>query len=255
MPDKWNFYLKTIDGQITSVYLNLGLYESLPYPKNSWLHTLSVTLKHPTQQGLTNDQESESLNRMEDTLIRLGKQIDAIFAGRITGKGERIYYFYATDSERMQDIIQSNTLNGYEFSSDAKQDPEWRLYLKGLYPTADEKQCMENLGVIQQLRQHGDTLVDPRPVEHYVYFTNETRQAEFEDAIKGHYQYRRLDPIQDNTKPYGTLVETYTPVTPNNINEVVLAIFHKANEFNGEYDGWETEIIRKKGLLARMFKK
>ncbi len=57
--------------------------------------------------------------------------------------------------------------------------------------------------------------------------------------------------VQDNSLtnragdyPYGVSIFRHDSVDLNSIDRVVLDLFELANEMDGEYDGWETCIIK-----------
>ena len=49
---------------------------------------------------------------------------------------------------------------------------------------------------------------------------------------------------EGNPLNYKLLVSRADPTTEENIDEVVLYLWETAQEFDGEYDGWETTVLR-----------
>jgi len=83
-----------------------------------------------------------------------------------------------------------NQFKGYEFDSGWKEDPNWAKYVEVLYPSEENRQCMENRKVLDVLEQKGDKLERPRDVWHWIYFRTDTDREQFFESVAGAVQQR-----------------------------------------------------------------
>ncbi|HKP23860.1 MAG TPA: ribonuclease E inhibitor RraB [Dongiaceae bacterium] len=103
----------------------------------------------------------------------------------------------------------------------------------------------QNEDVIAVLIENGDALDQPRPIEHWAYFPTEEGRARFIAYIEPRYANIAcsLNPMSAG-KEYGvTFSHTGTP-DADSITEITSALSLAAESCGGDYDGWETQVIR-----------
>lgn len=132
----WNFYQCNINDKIASVYLNLDLFEysgKTKYPNLNWYW---IKLNKPREDGLSSDEEYDSLIQHEDKLIEYIEDDTIIFAGRVTTHGRREFYFYTQAnydfSSKISNFVGSKS--EFLFQVGEKADPNWEHYQNVLYP-------------------------------------------------------------------------------------------------------------------------
>ncbi len=137
----WDSYQCNINDEIASVYLNLDLLNTpvkQHYPLLNWYW---IKLKNPRKDGLSSQEEFDSLVTHEDNLMTFLEKYPIIFAGRITTQGRREFYFYSKDEVVLSTII--NPFIGdeavFQFQTGEEADPEWTLYKNLLYPGENGK--------------------------------------------------------------------------------------------------------------------
>jgi len=131
----WDFYQANINDKIASVYLNLDAGEELS-PKHVRLFWFFIKLKVGRDDGLSHDDEVESLFEFEDHLISALCSDNLQFIGRVTTAGMRQFYFYGTEHiqyvELCENFLKTNSTYLYQYSS--KADAERSQFKNVLYP-------------------------------------------------------------------------------------------------------------------------
>ena len=131
----WNFYKCNVNDKIASVYLDMCLARSAPIDSLPFLHWFFVKLLTPSDEGLSTDEEFDSLVELEERLLASCDN-SFQFAGRITTDGMRQFYFYSSDTtsdiNRYQPVIDQFDQHPYQFGS--KPDKDWSQYKNTLYP-------------------------------------------------------------------------------------------------------------------------
>ncbi len=142
----WNSYLVNVNNEIASIFLNLDLKKKAPYkayPKLTWYW---LKMDNPKENGLSSDEDFDSLLSHEDKLEEHLSGLPIIFAGRITTQGMRQFYYYTE-----KDFDFSNTIKKFLgekapflFQVGEKTDTDWSQYLELLYPSENGiKQILE----------------------------------------------------------------------------------------------------------------
>jgi hypothetical protein len=89
----------------------------------------------------------------------------------------------------------------------------------------------------------------PREVSHWIYFASEADRGKFCEAMR-ELRYEIL-PFLPSLKierqashTYGVQIRRSDRVDQESIDAAVLEIIRFAKAADGEYDGWETEVVR-----------
>jgi uncharacterized protein (TIGR01619 family) len=250
MADEWTSYFANINGQVVSILVNLGVYEAAPDPQRPWLLWAAIRHRRATEEGLPDQEEMEALSQIEDGIIQLVEQrTGATMAGRIMGAGRNVLYFYAAGAEGFEEAVgeaQAEDL-GYVCECGAGEDPEWSHYLNVLYPDAVAMQQAHNMQVVMELEKHGDCLDKPRPVSHWLYFPTSEARSQFaaEAARNGFTVTDQADSAKHSPEsPFGITVERTDAVQLDAITAVTMELCRLAEQYGGDYDGWETSLVR-----------
>ncbi|MDQ0319028.1 hypothetical protein QO002_001166 [Pararhizobium capsulatum DSM 1112] len=102
----------------------------------------------------------------------------------------------------------------------------------------------KNEEVRLDLRKQGDDGRTPRLLQHYAYFPSADAEKAYADfLISKAYQIERESGDSPGDNPWGVI---FTKVqAPIDIDDETANLGLKANSLGGEYDGWETDLIRK----------
>ena len=105
-----------------------------------------------------------------------------------------------------------------------------------------QAQINANLKVINSLKNEGDKLTSSREVFHWIYFKNENDKNNYLNEVqKQGFILVSSNKIEDKF-PYQLQIKRTDKVDENSINQYVIYLWQKANEHNGDYDGWETSV-------------
>jgi regulator of RNase E activity RraB len=248
MSDAWDFYFARVNGELASLFVDLGIRNRVPDQQRPWLLWVWVKFEKPWDDGLSSDEEAPRLFEIEDTLTKRVRETTAAeLVGRITTAGRREFYFYGPRPDGFREAATDvfKDFPAYSFQLGDKEDPAWSQYLDVLYPTARMRQQIDNRRVIEALEKQGDPLTAPRPVSHWAYFPSAQKRTEFVTRVKP--KGFKVTDESENDDPaakyrYGVTLERTDRVDWQSINEVTLELFDLAQELGGEYDGWETTV-------------
>ena len=247
----WVQYFCKVNDKLSSILVDLDLKHFLPDRKRPDLIWIWIYMNAARADGLSSNEEVETLNAIEDALTeRLEKDYDARLGGRITGDARREFYYYGRKPGSLKSLVQQALANfpGYCFDCDTQPDPDWQQYLNVLYPTPENYECIKNAAMFETLRKAGDGPDVVRPIWHYVLFISDEARTRFIDWSKQN-GFEQTDRVRSDgpgeLEPRMVCVVRSHSTTPDEIDNNVLKIFRAARQFGGEYDGWETRVERR----------
>ena len=245
----WDFYFSNVDDVLGSFCLDLGLSKIAPLTDKPYLVWISVKMNYPREDGLSSNEEFETLNSIEDRLNEfISNNHNAISVGRLTTNGNRDFYFYFGDTALYDKTISEAMVAypSYSFDFGIKQDENWSSYFDFIYPNPRQFQSIQNRRVVDNLEENGDALTKARPVDHWLYFKTDNDRQNFLNKI----EYLKFDIVAKDKDtsivgtPFTLQLSRVDNVDIDSVNEYVLELWETANECNGEYDGWETSVER-----------
>ena len=104
---------------------------------------------------------------------------------------------------------------------------------------------MSNRRVLEILEERGDKLNVPREVNHWIYFKNEEDRGAFERAVNVQ-NFTTIDSGFDQNYgeyAYKLVVAKTENVDVGDIDSYSSLLLALAEQFNGDYDGWECPMI------------
>ena len=244
--EDWDFYFSNVNNTISSFYVDLGLSKIAPVKDKSNLVWVSLKMNRPQEDGLSSNEEFDTLSAIEDRLQEFLKKYSSIYSGRLTTNGNRDFYFYMSDTTLYDKTISEAMVAfpSYVYDFGIKEDTEWNSYLDFIYPNARQFQSIQNRRVVDNLEKNGDPLTKARPVDHWIYFKTENDRANFLAEI----EHLKFDIISKDEKtsfgdfPYKLHISRIDNVDSASVDDYVLDLRELANECNGDYDGWETSV-------------
>jgi len=246
LTNHWSFYLCKVNDQLASIYLNLGLRSAVPIVSKPWLLWIWVYFNSPRPDGLSSNEEAPVLYKIEDALTRnLSASCGALLAGRITTSGRREFYFYGENQDGFRNAVTEamNAFAAYRFDIKEERDPLWEQYLDVLFPNERQMETIKNRRVLDVLEEHGDVHSVPRLVRHWIYFSTEDTRSAFRDAALGSGFTIDAERLVDGSEPFGLIIAREEPVDQNGIDRTVTELTRMAQQFGGDYDGWETQVV------------
>jgi len=246
MNENWRSYFCNVNDHLASIFVNLGIRSEIPIASKPWLLWVWVYFKNSRPDGLSESTDPKLLFEIEDDLSqRLSDACGAILVGRITTQGRREFYFYGERSQGYEKAVSAAMARsaGYRFDIGNKEDSLWEQYLDVLHPSDRDTERIKNRDVLNVLKEKGDVLTATRQVQHWMYFTSSASRELFKQEVaKAGYQVE-YESLVEGEKPFGISVSRTQPITEVDIDATVLDLLSLAQQFGGEYDGWETPII------------
>ena len=143
-----------------------------------------------------------------------------------------------------------NKYPDYSFQIKISEDKEWNIFFKGLYPNIYEMQAIQNRSVISNCQKYGDLIDKERLIEHWLYFDTESDMLQAIEKAKAlDFSVEESEKIQpeegeQETEDLGYRLILSKVNAPINIDEDTWDLIDIALDTHGNYDGWETPIIK-----------
>ena len=137
----------------------------------------------------------------------------------------------------------------YRFNCKAAEDPKWDGYRQVLLPTKYDWQTIKNQQVVRALMDAGDNLEAQRPGQHFAYFpAEEARDNYVKRVTEGGFEISSLpmaDPVEKSERPFGVVATLTHPIVGGTLlDDLTCGLLDAAEEVGGEYDGWETPVVK-----------
>jgi uncharacterized protein (TIGR01619 family) len=246
MTDKWDFYFCQVENKPASIYVDLGLIDHAPIDNLNYMAYVSVKMNSPREDGLSSQDEYDSLINIEDTLTQALVSNETVYVGCSTSDNNRDFFFYVADpNDWRKRVSESMALfYKYKYFSDTQEDKGWSTFLTYLYPDDRTLQSISSRRVCESLEADGDKLILPREIDHWVYFDDlRSRNTFVEDAKKLDYKVRIVrSPDKDFSQFLAQLWRNDVP-SYRNIDNATLPLYDLAIKHQGDYDGWECEVL------------
>lgn len=142
----WDHYLCKLGEDLASVYLDLGIAVAAPVAEHDHAVRISVALRQAAENGMSTDEEFDDLIALEDDLVARLHGDNALYVGRLTSRGSRVFYFYAADDELLVRNATSAMQQhpAYQYEIGGRSEPDWSTYFDFLYPSPETYQRIQN---------------------------------------------------------------------------------------------------------------
>ena len=250
--EDWGVYFcRWFDEQPACVRVNLALalLEFDPQEKYTKRIQLSVMLKNPDENGFPTKEEEETLYQIEDLLDSIIKEKEGILAAFLRWDKRLSVFTYVEDEKGYEEafaVALKEQFPGYEYKFWVDEDEEWETYFNALYPDKYEYQGILNNRLIYQIQMDGDTMV-PRVLEHCLYFKTKEKRKEFLEKVETEGFRRideRADEVVDETNEYPYQLVVGREDDFKDTNRVTWYLMEKAEELDGEYEGWGCVTVK-----------
>ena len=207
---------------------------------------MMVELKNPHENGMPSADEVEELEKVDDVIDRYMRMHNGCYAGRITVDGARHYRCYvAWPEELIIDMLQQIQVEtGYEPGYYLEDDMDRKAYWEDLFPDRISWEVCQNIRLIETIRESGDDLETPRHIDHFIYFDSEEKAQDFIAwAEQSEYELESAGPSEDESPRFLVRLGHQCSLELFEISGHTIALLEAADQFGGEYDGWETEVV------------
>jgi len=245
----WDVYLAQWDNKPGSVALNMDLIETSPKRNLPFIIITGVTFTKCTSDGFPEKEEFDNLYPISDSLNHIiSKLTKSELVGTFTYQCERLDYIYVEDTIGIRanlNKLYSTKFKEYKSYINIRDDHEWQAYREFLYPNEETREAMSNQKVIENLVKDGDDLSKSRQVDHWIYFNLEKDRDAFISYIeKDNFHVENSNLVSANPLPFQLQISRKDHVDLKSISIVTLELRKAAKLYKGEYDGWETFVIR-----------
>jgi regulator of RNase E activity RraB len=237
----WSSYFARMEGAPISIAVDLSFNGSVPLADKPAAYTVAVALREPDEHGMTGEGEYRTLQAIEEELAAAFEVCGIIEVGRVTGRGMRTFHYYGPSIDDAPDIVGSvmGFHAEYKYRALSAADPTWSIYTAYLYPDEHQLAFANDMKALQALLDAGDDFERPRPIEHTIRFNDEQQRELFARAMAGHGYAVTVDETSNEVR-----CSKHDTIDPFKITEMRTALTTLAEEFAGEYAGWDTAVQR-----------
>ena len=245
----WDAYIANYENGAGSTTFNMDLKKDAPKTDLPYILITGVTFSNCNKDGFPEKEEFNKLYEVSDEVeATISKLTKMELAGTFTYQCERLNYYYINDTTQIRSkltALYKNKFSNYKHYINVKPDKNWEAYLNFLYPNEEIQESMSNQKVIEQLQKGGDDLTKSRQIDHWLYFSNEKNRNLFEKLItQNGFKIETKEKIDDQEKPFKLHISRNDKVDSESISKITLELRKKAKELEGDYDGWETYIVK-----------
>jgi len=243
----WKFYPCQIGKDVAFIFVDVSASETIRKAPRT-LVKIRLVYKAPRANGLPTNEEFEAARAIEKSIEYFARGGDR-YVGRITRGGYRDFYVYTTRAkptwgEFVDKLVRKS---GYQLKLAVRSDARHTGYTRELYPTQDDWQVIGDIGVIEALRREGDMENMRRRIDHWSYFKDAKSAAKFVAwALMGpHKHAAKLSGVDDDGEHCVRLYHVGT-TGQRDLSHHTIQLNRKATELGGHYDGWETQVVKRK---------
>src|SRR5438045_1907083 len=127
MSKDWDFYLCRVDGEVASIFVDLGVAAETPIPTLPHLAFIRLYMRSPRADGLSSQDEFGVLSQIEHVLeTALVAEGRSIYVGRNTSAGFRDFVFYLSDPSNWVARVEAALMpfTSYRYEVGTRPDPQ-----------------------------------------------------------------------------------------------------------------------------------
>lgn len=247
----WEFYLGQVNDAPASITVDLALRDTSARPDAPVRLSVLLKMRDPADHGMGTAEDADSLRPVENRLeAQLRTRVEARMIGRIRGQGRWQIHFHVPSAEAAKSAgaLVAEDLGrapGLEWETAIALDPTWSFYDRVLAPDDERMQWILDRHVVEQLMKAGDPLTEARRVDHWVYFPTAAARTAFKKAIadRGFTVDVEHDEGADEHR-FALQLHRIDSVDHDDIHAVAMEIKEAAESVGGDYDGWETMVLK-----------
>ena len=247
--ETWDSYMATFENKPGSTVVRMDLIDSAPLKEYKFILITGVTYESKSPDGLPDNNTLSFVQQIGDELQQLmHSTLKEVYVGSCMYNYERLEYFYLKDTLGIRNVLKEFYLSKYpKFKKyiNLREDFDWKGYREFLYPSETIINYMADSKVVKSLVDNGDNLTKSRKVEHFAYFKSQNESEEFKVEIeKKGYLIIEIGKNSIGEYPHKVLFWKDQFVDLESINQVTKSLKDIAKKYKGEYDGWETVVIK-----------
>lgn len=246
----WNTYQAKQEKGVSSTNLRMDLIDKAPINGYDFLFYIKIKYRVTKESDFPVGNKLKKMYLIKDAIIDRMKSVgDHYYVGSFMYDGSRFEYYYVKDAtgiERQIDKLFKSKFRGEKYDVFVKADPSWDLYINFLYPNDEIKNFMSNRDTVIQLENAGDMLSTSRKIDHYATFSSQNDMNLFAEAVeKLSYTISYKKKTEDPKFPHEIKFHRKNATTMESVTKFTTKLIELCTEFHGNYDGWETYVVRK----------
>lgn len=246
--NNWDMYMAQYEKGAGSTIINMSLKSKAPDKSFRFLLSTGVRFDNCTAEGFPLETEFQKLYVVSDSVKKLlSKTVPNIMTGTFTYQCERKDYYYikdTTDIRQSLSMLYKKQFSGYQPIINIREDTAWEAYLTFLYPNEETMEYMRNEKIVMKLEEAGDKLEKERTVDHWLYFPTIKARDSFVVFAKAQGFRVESTRMTNDVKPFQLHMSRTDKVDLTSISQLTLQLNREARKYDGDYDGWETTVIR-----------
>lgn len=247
--DVWDVYLAQYEKGVGSTLINMSAKSNAPNKAFQCLLVTGVTFDGCNSDGMPSKEQFEELYIISDSIKSIiDRGNNSISVATFTYQCERLDYYYIKDTVGLREPIlhmYSKYFKTYKPYFNIKEDKTWEAYLTFLYPNDETLEYIQNQKVLAKLEEGGDKLDKARLIDHWIYFsTEQDRDCFIKYAITAGFKIESKEKTSDAQNPVKLHISKVDKVEIESISKITLNLRKEALKCKGNYDGWETVIVK-----------
>ncbi|MGC6406493.1 TIGR01619 family protein [Bisgaard Taxon 45] len=244
----WQNYRSVLNDKLAIFSVNLAVLHQFPSPKSHHIIQFKFPYAKLDENGLPDPSFYQFLISQ---IVKLSTQLsalpDTLYAGHVLSAGDAQLYFYCDDTAAFLEVLkQFEDVSAIEI----QHDPHWDIYFDFLLPSPLEMKIHATEEVLELLSKNGRDLSELYAIEHAFRFEDETNMFSFMDYLHTQpialvsMQYSQFPvSVEDEAPFYLVKLEQELSLENSQIFNYVEQFEDMANQFSGEYIGWECDAI------------
>ncbi|QIK68829.1 DUF695 domain-containing protein [Erysipelothrix sp. HDW6C] len=236
MEPNYQFFPRTVNDMPQSIRVDLNSKHII----DSHPHLIVVVAKYEAREnGFPLNEVFAEMNAFEDALTESLLTKDVYHMGAITGNGSIDHYFAASSLDALETYILTNFDKAY--SAKSRHNGSKACFEEFLLPDMYEKNYIYNQMVCMNMQDKGERFENPRDVDFYTYFTTKDQADLYAKHFDEFAHTINIEP-QENESILVHLIAEIVPSLPF-MNGVTDSIVDLIQEYDGDFDGWGSNII------------
>lgn len=245
-PAQWEFYPCDMEGSVAWIAVDLAVRETIDATVSPTLVSLRIELAEH-RDGVTTAAEFEVQERIVAAVETFVLPRRGRYVGHYTVDGVRYAFAYGDVDEPTVSRLASELAaeHARTIGFFVENEPAHDAYFRNLVPSEDDWQVINDLRVLDQLREHGDALTAPRRVDHLAYFTTEGAADAFAAWVGDEgFAVDEVVPASDAGDRSGLFCVRFCVDQVPTLGDLRSVELRRAcAERGGEYDGWGCTVI------------
>lgn len=247
--ESWNTYIAQYEEYPGSISLRMDLIDNSPIEEYKYVLVTGIKYNSNRKDGFPEQSTFDLLHEVNDSILEeISKTSDYIFTGSFTYKFFRYDYIYIKNIQNLEKLLKEFYENHYsdqEYYINIAEDPQWEYYREFLYPNEQMLNYMSDRDVVYKLIEAGDKLKKERRVDHWLYFkTEEDRENFIKELHVNNFTVELAGKSDYKDFPFSLIIWREDKVDLNSINVVTSLLNELAQNHHGNYDGWETYVVK-----------